>query len=414
MRIGFVTGCLCWALSIAAQPLPKTFRFIDSTVREVTLPFKQVHNLIVVPGWINHSDTLWLILDTGVQANLLTAWPYTDTLSLKLSRKVTVTGLGEGEPLEAWLSWDNTIRLPGLIGRQQDLILLVDYDLPLAEHMGFPIHGILGAPFFKSFDVEVDYWNEQLTLYPPGSAIPHRKMDAVRLSFYQDKPYIQAGVAAPTEADTQAALMANFLIDLGASHAVSISRHASEGFVLPSEHRQAFLGRGIGGALTGEVARIEALGIGSYCFCHPLAVYPDSLSLPLFRNQQKAVAGSIGGDIWQRFTILLSYQRETLYLRPNSQFKSPFRYNTSGLEITNPVPGLPIYTIERVLHNSPAEIAGVKPGDQIMTLNGFAAAQMSFTYVLRQLNGRPGKNLRLSLLREGQMYQVKFKLEDAI
>lgn len=408
---------LCWltcSTGAAAQPLPKAFRFQDSTVASVTLPFHQVHNLIVVPGWINESDTLWFILDTGVQAHLLTQWPYTDTFSLKLSRKVTVSGLGEGHSLRAWLSWDNTIRLPGIAGPQQDLILLNEFELPLSEHMGQPIHGILGAPFFKSFDVQVDYWNEQLILYPPGKAVPHRKMDTLPLTFFSDKPYVQAGIAAPTRSDSQAALLTTLLVDLGASHAVSLSRYTAEAFTLPQSHIPTFLGRGLSGALKGVAARITALQVGRFCFCDPLVVYPDSASYPIHRDQSFPVAGSLGGDIWQRFDLLLSYQRSLLFIRPNAQYRSPFRYNTSGLEVTNSVPGLPIYIVDRVLEGSPADEAGVQPGDQLVTLNGFAVTQLSYTYVLQHLNGRPGKNLRLTVLRERETLHFKFKLTDPI
>lgn len=390
------------------------FRLTDSTTTVHRIPFELVHNLIVVPGWINSTDTLWFILDTGVQANLLTEWPKGDSLSLKLSRKITVTGLGDGAPLEAWLSWDNHIRLPGVEGFHQDLVILTQHHLPLSSHLGRPIHGILGYPFFSSFDLHIDYWNEQLVLYPPGTAAPHRKMDTLDLIFYQYKPYTQVGVAAPTQSDSAAALFTHLLIDLGASHAVSLSQFTPEGFIPPPSHLPAFLGRGLSGSLQGTVGRIPALQVGRYCLCQPLAVYPDSSSFPVHRDTIFPVAGSVGGEIWQRFDLLLSYKRQHLYLKPNAQYKSAFYYNTSGLEIINPVPGFPIYVVERVLPDSPADRAGLQKGDQIVKLNGFADTQLSFPYLLHLLNGKPGKTLRITYLRHGEPHSIKFKLEDAL
>ena len=47
--------------------------FENAKTKKMVLPFKLVHNLIVLPGFINGSDTLNFILDTGVSHTMITS-----------------------------------------------------------------------------------------------------------------------------------------------------------------------------------------------------------------------------------------------------------------------------------------------------------------------------------------------------
>ena len=53
----------------------------------------------------------------------------------------------------------------------------------------------------------------------------------------------------------------------------------------------------------------------------------------------------------------------------HAQMHSNFNYNMSGMEVINPMPGLPIFTITNIRENSPAYLAGLKENDQILSLN---------------------------------------------
>ena len=67
----------------------------------------------------------------------------------------------------------------------------------------------------------------------------------------------------------------------------------------------------------------------------------------------------------------------------------------------NPPPGaLAGLTVDEVYVDSPAEAAGIHPGDLIVSINGQPSA--SSTSVIRQLaKSSPGDLLRLELLRDG-------------
>ena len=63
-----------------------------------------------------------------------------------------------------------------------------------------------------------------------------------------------------------------------------------------------------------------------------MASFPDTLSTT---NVDKNIGrgGSIGSDIIRRFTIVLDYKSNRVYLKKNSRFDDPFNINMSGIEI---------------------------------------------------------------------------------
>ena len=83
----------------------------------------------------------------------------------------------------------------------------------------------------------------------------------------------------------------------------------------------------------------------------------------------------------------------------------------SGMEVINPLPGLPIFTITNIRENSPAYFAGLKENDQILSLNNSNHQSLELNDINLLLQSRDNKKIRIKVLREGEEYKTSFDLK---
>ena len=147
------------------------------------------------------------------------------------------------------------------------------------------------------------------------------------------------------------------LVDTGASDALWLSEKSDERIHIPQNHVETFLGRGLSGDLYGTKARIDAIWVGPLLLTQPIVAFPDSeiMDSLISTNDRN---GTIGAEILRRFYVTVDYRNSRRTLHPNNRIKDEFNYNMSGMEVVNPIPGMPIYTIAEITKDSPAYYAG--------------------------------------------------------
>lgn len=141
--------------------------FIADNRSWTRIPFQLHSNLIIVPVSINGSDTLRFILDTGVSNTIITDPSAFRKKPLTLTRKVKISGAGEGGSLTASIAIDNTLMMGGLRAAHHNLVILDEDILRLSEYVGTPVHGIFGYEIFANFVVNVDFQRLEITLMKP-------------------------------------------------------------------------------------------------------------------------------------------------------------------------------------------------------------------------------------------------------
>jgi carboxyl-terminal processing protease len=108
-------------------------------------------------------------------------------------------------------------------------------------------------------------------------------------------------------------------------------------------------------------------------------------------------------------TIASLHDRYTTYLTP-SEYRVAHRafvggYGGIGVTVL-PAPG---GLLVRRTIPGPAKVAGIRPGDTIMTVDGAATASLSFDEAMGRIIGQPGTRVRLRVLREGKA--MSFQIE---
>ena len=102
------------------------------------------------------------------------------------------------------------------------------------------------------------------------------------------------------------------------------------------------------------------------------------------------------------------------YLKPNKKFKKKFKFDRSGALIIASGKALNSYIVIDVLNDSPADRAGLKEGDQLVSINGWPTNYLGLNDIIRRLQGRVGKKIRLKIKRKEQTLKIKFRLKEII
>jgi len=384
------------------------FLFDNPKEKSITIKFKSASNLIIIPMTINDSDTLNFILDTGVRYPIITELPFINKLNLNYMMPVEIQGLGEGETLTAYRSANNVIKMDGLSARNQEVQMVIDEDFQISHILGIPVHGLIGFNLFKDFIARIDYQNDEITLYRPEHfKYRDRKSDIVMpLLFDGNKPFIKTQILTEDSVEVPVKLM----VDTGASDALWLSEKSDERIKLPSKHIEAFLGRGLSGDLFGTKGRIDAVWVGPLVLPRPIVSFPDTglVNQLISANDRN---GTLGAEILRRFLVTIDYRNARLTLSPTPLIKEPFNYNMSGMEVINPMPGLPIFTISNIRENSPAFLAGLKENDQILSINNNHNNSLTLNDINLLLQSKENKKIKMKVLRDGQEIKTQFELQ---
>ncbi len=367
----------------------------------ITLPFELINNLVVIKASINGSNTLKFIVDTGVRYTLITSM-YDEEIPIFSSRPINLAGLGEGEALPAYYSENNQISIKGITGVNMDVVFLGRDIFMLSTFMGTDVHGLIGYDLFANFAVEINYRKRVIYLYDPDEfeskfeKLPrHRKWFEYPIYIENRKPYLNVRYKnSPNDSYTPLRV----LIDTGSSKAFALYESTHPEIKLPEATISTFLGTGLSGNVTGYLGRIQSMKLGDFDFEKPVVAFPDSISVrrALKINNRH---GSIGGEAFRRFKVILHYKNRSIYLRKNRDFNEDFDYNASGIEVGTPLGSLPYYVISDVREGSPADRAGVEEGDVLQRINGQRVENFSLNDVMHYFHKKEGPRLSLEVQR---------------
>ncbi len=384
------------------------FLFKNPNRRSISIEFELINNLIVLPVVINDSDTLHFILDSGFNSIMVSDLGYHSSITINQNRRVQLVGLGEGEPIQAYHSQGNELYISGIVGQNQEVFVLIEDIFHLSSIMGKEINGILGHGFFRDFIVEINYGQKRLTFHDPSNYRYRKRRNATVLPLIikQNKSYIQAEI----KQENNTIIPTLLVIDTGGSHALWLDVHTNDLIIVPGNNFSTLLGTGLNGPIYGKKGRVNQLKLGNIVFENVLGSFPDSISISHALGLDGRL-GSLGAEVLSRFNIIFDYQGGTITLKPNKYFKQDFIYNPSGIEVSNPIPGLPYFIISNVREGSGAYKAGIKIGDEIVSIQGTSVLKLSLNDIFIILRGKPGKKIRMLIKSQQQLIPVEFELE---
>jgi hypothetical protein len=371
---------------------------VRSSDGKVTFPFILVNHHVVFP-MIIQGTRLDILLDTGMPMDGLMLYGTSKVAAMKLSyvpgMKARIAGAGAGgRQVEADMALDLTADVGDLHIECGRAIVTP----PIPGLAGYH-DGVIGATIFKNFVVAIDYDALRITLHDPASWAPPEGSATVPLTLQHDAPFAEVAILT---ADGRR-LPATVVVDLGASHPISLNLGSIDGLAAPAGTIRTIVGLGVSGLVRGQVGRIAGLEIGGLRLKDVVATFPDPDSQHPGGMQERG--GNLGDDVLQRFNVAFDYAHQRMVLLPNRGFDRPFEWDMSGLSLKFDDQGA--IRIENVVAGSPAGKAGLLAGDILTRVNGRELSERGLVD-LRETMRRPGASFAVDVLRDGKPVAVTF------
>ncbi len=365
----------------------------------VTIPFELINNHLIIELSLR-GETFDVILDTGmpVSAVALYATDRVNELDLKFgSMEIGVAGAGGGDPIPARLATGETLDVGAL--RMTNTTMIV---MPPIEGISRYHQGIIGAALFENFVVGIDYDKRELHLYDPANYTAPESAVEVPLTFHGRGrvPYVDLKVTAVggQVADLE------MVVDLGASHTLSLNMDSIEQFAVPASTISSKIGHGVSGPVLGRVGRIDALEIGGVTLANVVVTFP--ISEHQHPGGMDIKNGNLGSGILKRFNVTFDYANKRMLLEPNESFDTPFEWDMSGMRLEAAEIGL---RIGDLVAGSPAADAGLAVDDVVTHVNGEPVSTENL-FELRESMKRVGTEMQIKATREGRPVEVKLTL----
>ena len=406
--------------------------------------FKLVNNLIVFPVAVNGVE-LTFLLDSGVSKPILFNLSDQDSIPINNVSEIIIKGLGGSEPIKALSSTNNTFRIGNAENSGQLLYVVMDRELNLSPKLGLPVHGIIGYDLFRDFVVEINYTSQYLKLHKPDTyqIRKDKRTKTVALRIVDNKAYVKAQVFL----ENKQRIPVKLLVDSGSSDAIWLFENEEKGLGVPKKNYYEFLGQGLGGSIYGKRTRLAGVGLAGFRMKDAKAAFPD-------KHYFKAITslgdrnGSLGGELLKRFTLVFNYTKGTLSLRKNRFFKNPFNFNMSGIDLQHNgvryisesiadgrgslvndesrsfgnvqllfenrtrLSVVPQIVVSGIRNGSPAQEAGLQQGDIILAVNGKKVHHFKLQQVLKMLNEKIGKRVKVLVARNESNLLISYVLKD--
>lgn len=385
---------------------------IEGDRNKVIIPVEILNNMIVVPVVLNNQIPLKFILDTGVRTTVLTQKTYSDILGLTYSKEIIISGPGGEKLVDAFVTDNVTFDLPGIQGKGHSMLVLEKDYLELRNYLGAEVHGILGYELFSRFIIQMEYERKRLILYLPERFKRKSGYQRIPITVEDTKPF----VIVKTKMNESTEIATKLLIDTGASHGLILEPESHDLLNVPEKNLNSIIGRGLGGVITGKIARIKSLEFGKYKIDNIIANFPDpnSYTDTLFTKSDVYRNGAIGGEILSRFNIIFNFPSEEIYVKKNSSYRKEFNYDMSGITVKAIGSRLRTYQVTNVRLGSPGQLSGLEVGDQIIAINGTAVFNLDLNHVNGFFNSKEGKRVSVEVDRDGKRMKFDFRLVDQI
>jgi predicted aspartyl protease len=376
--------------------------------KKVELSFRNESNLMIVPIKINGKGPYNFILDTGSESGMIFDKMIIGEHNLVNARTIPVFAPNGNKVTDIWIASNIDVDISGVTGADQSMFVLQENFVDVDNVLGVAAHGILGSEIFNRFIVEVDYTDMKITLTKPADFKVPRGFKKFDIQIENSRPYMNVQIKQRKGKTIDVKL----LIDTGASSALFLDADSNEDVVLPERTLDHVVGRSIGGILNGKVGRVDRVKFGKFKFKDVITSYP--VDWRVSERSQVDVNGAqrygtIGADLFSRFSVIFDYSSNAVYLKKNKDYRTPFRFNTIGMNVMAYGENLNVYYINDIIEGSPAQKIGLLVGDEVIAMNGSPAFFYDLTEINSILKSKRGEHLNLIIRRDGKLLQYHIK-----
>ena len=275
-----------------------------------SVPFRLVDNHIILPVSVNGSAPLDFVLDSGAAATVIMDSRATRALHLQMAGELSVSGTGTGPHPTARIVPGVSTTVGGLSLDGQAAIFLPLDAVPFFNELDdVYFDGVIGAPFFERFTIEIDHDQRLVSFSEPTVTAQRTRDDAgdwreVALQIDAALPYLTARVD-PGEGPP---ITLKLLVDTGFRGTLSLTPSSSDELSQPTVYFES-VSQGLSGNVPSRVAVVNSLSLASYCLRDLPVRYAQAGG-----ESQNGANGILGNEVLQQFNLVFDYARERLLL----------------------------------------------------------------------------------------------------
>jgi len=353
---------------------------IVPTEREVLIP---LDGQVLFPARLDGTDA-HLVVDTGAVRSA-----FSETLLRDVVNGVGVTTVDFGD---------------GIVFEDYEVLAA---DLSAAEnHIGAPIHGLIGQDLFQQLYFGVDYRRARAIVSrtaPPTAPEGWSEADRVTLPYevVQGLPILTVDLEG-----TPVRLIA----DTGSGVTLLTESHVPPSWL--SAGLEGYVWHTSYGSDDATIVRIPSLGLGSASVEESWAVVvPDTHHLAaVFSAIGLDVDGFLGYPVYRSYYwgIRGADMMYEVFAQPGQDPLSQAEWNRVGVELVSTGDNV---LIDMLFHPSSAFDEGVVVGDELLTVDGVQIDSLGLDDVRKLLRGNVGEVRALGLVREGSPVQATVKVD---
>lgn len=301
-----------------------------------------------------HLQTLNFILDTGSAGISLDSATCREMNILMKPTDTTVSGIAGVKKVP--FVFNMPFKIGNLITEHLNFYVN-DYRL-LSSTYGEKIDGIIGYSFLSKYIVNINFDSGLIKIYKPAGFKYERGGTVLHPSFRK----LASQTVTITDRNKSPF---NFYLDTGAGLCLLMTeRFIKDSSILLSSRRPVVTqAEGLGGKKSMRLTVIKSLRLGPYKFKKvPVYLYNDELNIMSYPY----TGGLLGSDIMRRFNITLNYPANEIHIIPNTHYNENFDYAYTGMSLY--VLNSKVI-IDDIISGSPAEKAGLKNGDEIISVS---------------------------------------------
>jgi predicted aspartyl protease len=380
-------AALCLFVSVGRTAEAQETRFISEYRLDrdtVDIPFEYKSHEIIVHGEADGKKDLTFVFDTGATSPVLdkalglTGMHISDNIVQEAEGKTAAEAV-----------WFDDLRIGDKDGSASvhNIAVLLTNLSQMSRLLGRKIDGVIGISFMAGFVVEIDYEKHILHFYSARNfTIADKKPDNQRTFLFD---------LAPANARPLSCMLIHgklhpeydydFLLDTGFGGYVSVAQAAAQesGLFKPDTPRVPGTSYGVSRSFESNKIRAKYLMLGN------INLSGRIISVDVRNNDAYGQTGIVGNRLLQNYLLILDYPRRKLWLERRTEKEEPDEAEKLSLGLSIRADGRTI-RVERVGKNSPAEHAGVRPGDTILSINGRSLDTLTTVQALNLLASPQG------------------------
>ena len=163
------------------------------------------------------------------------------------------------------------------------------------------------------------------------------------------------------------------------------------------------------------MGRIQKVKFGRYELDNILASFPDSAAFGMKLIDMPERQGNVGCELLRRFNVTFNYPERYVVLKPVRRLmREGFEHDMSGMELRAKGERFRNYYVDKVIEGSPADMAGLQEGDEVLFVNNNSTSDMTISDIYKVLQKGEGKEITLLVRRNGLMVVASFALKRLI